>query len=234
MSPTRFVSRRAGCISPRRSSHATDDPLKPDPGPGVKDFYAVLGVAREATPQEIRKRFMALARERHPDRFSGEEKAAAEAEFQGITEAFNVLSSPERRRRHDVELSEPESAARRTDPKHVVKSFLAQGTRAYRNREFDTAMEEFERATQVDESNAVAWNGLALASYHRGGAMSRAMSAIAKACELDKMNVKYLKLAGRLFAEGGMPLRAERYYRQALKWSGDDPEIREALKRLKE
>jgi DnaJ-class molecular chaperone len=199
----------------------------------VKDYYAVLGVERDATPQDIRKRFMALARERHPDRFSGEEKKAAELVFQGLTEAFNILSSPERRRRHDVELARPQSQARQSDPKHVAKSFLAQGTRAYRNREFDRAIEDFERATKVDEANAVAWNGLALASYHRGGSMSRAMSAIARACELDKMNLKYLKLAGRLFAEGGMPLRAERYYRQALKWSGDDPEIREALQRLK-
>lgn len=200
----------------------------------MRDYYAVLGVDREASPQEIRKRFMALARQRHPDRFQGEEKQSAESEFQGLTEAFNVLSSPERRRRHDVELAKPEAAARLADPKHVAKSFLAQGTRFYRGREFDRAMEEFERATKVDESNAVAWNGLALASYHRGGAMSRAMSAIAKACELDKMNLKYLKLAGRLFAEGGMPLRAERYYRQALKWSGDDdPEVSEALERLK-
>lgn len=199
----------------------------------MRDYYAVLGVDREASPQEIRKRFMALARERHPDRFSGEEKKAAETEFQSLTEAFNILSSPDRRRRHDIELARPESQARESDPKQVAKSFLAQGTRAYRNREFDRAMEEFERATKVDDGNAVAWNGLALAAYHRGGAMSRAMSSIARACELDKMNVKYLKLAGRLFAEGGMPLRAERYYRQALTWSGDDPEIREALERLK-
>jgi curved DNA-binding protein CbpA len=198
----------------------------------LRDFYAVLGVAREATPEEIRSRFLRLARERHPDRYSGEEKQRAESEFQGLTEAFNVLSHPERRRRHDIELSRPE-ARPQTDPKQIAKSFIAQGTRAYRDREFDRAVEEFDRATQVDDTNAVAWSGLALACYHRGGAMSRAMSAIARACELDKINSKYLKLAGRLFAEGGMPLRAERYYREALRWSGDEPEIREALARLK-
>ncbi|HVS16275.1 MAG TPA: J domain-containing protein [Thermoanaerobaculia bacterium] len=192
----------------------------------------MLGVAREATPEEIRSRFLRLARERHPDRFSGEEKDRAESDFQSLTEAFNVLSHPERRSRHDLELSRP-VAQPQTDPRQVAKSFIAQGTRAYRDREFGRAVEEFDRATRVDESNAVAWNGLALACYHRGGAMSRAMSAIARACELDKINSKYLKLAGRLFAEGGMPLRAERYYREALKWSGDEPEIREALARLK-
>jgi hypothetical protein len=47
------------------------------------------------------------------------------------------------------------------------------------------------------------------------------------------MNPKYLKLAGRLFAESGMPLRAERYYRDALQWtSEEDPEILAALKQL--
>ena len=199
----------------------------------MRDYYAVLGVAREASREEIRRQFLLLARERHPDRFSGEEKARAESEFQSLTEAFNVLSVAEKRRRHDIELSRPGSRSQMTDPKQVSKSFVAQGTRAYRNREFDRAMEEFDRATKVDPTNAVAWNGLALACYHRGSTMSRAMSAIARACELDKMNTKYLKLAGRLFAEGGMPLRAERYYREALKWSGEDEEIRESLQRLK-
>ena len=63
-----------------------------------KDFYAVLEVSRQATPEEIRSRFRQLARERHPDRFQGEAKARAEQEFQLVTEAANVLLNPEKRR----------------------------------------------------------------------------------------------------------------------------------------
>jgi Tfp pilus assembly protein PilF len=72
---------------------------------------------------------------------------------------------------------------------------------------------------------------LAYVGYNRQ--LPKALNAIAKACELDKINPKYLKLAGRLFAEGGMPRRAERYYRDALQWAPDeDLEILAALKQL--
>ncbi|HEY4588113.1 MAG TPA: DnaJ domain-containing protein, partial [Thermoanaerobaculia bacterium] len=66
----------------------------------ARDFYTVLAVPRNATEDQIRQRFRELARTRHPDRFQGGEKARAEKEFQEITQAFNVLVDPERRRRH--------------------------------------------------------------------------------------------------------------------------------------
>ena len=87
----------------------------------ARDFYAVLAVARSATDDQIRQRFRQLARERHPDRFTGEEKQAAELMFQEITQAFNVLSDPELRRQHDLDLTrrpEPQS-----DPKQVVRLY---------------------------------------------------------------------------------------------------------------
>ena len=63
-----------------------------------RDHYAVLGTDRNATRDQIRDRFRKLARERHPDRFQGDEREKAELAFQAITEAFNVLSDPDRRR----------------------------------------------------------------------------------------------------------------------------------------
>ena len=71
----------------------------------AKDYYSILSVMRSATPEEIRNRFRQLARERHPDRFQGAERAKAEGDFQEITEAFNMLSNPERRRQIDLELA---------------------------------------------------------------------------------------------------------------------------------
>ena len=90
------------------------------------DYYAVLGVAREAGAGEIRRRFRELARERHPDRFQGEEKARAEREFQALTEAFNVLYDPARRRLHDAELSQPggrhDEGGLGLDPREVARA----------------------------------------------------------------------------------------------------------------
>ncbi|HSM50193.1 MAG TPA: DnaJ domain-containing protein, partial [Thermoanaerobaculia bacterium] len=44
----------------------------------AKDLYAILGVSRTATPDQIRQRFRELARTSHPDRFQGEARRRAE------------------------------------------------------------------------------------------------------------------------------------------------------------
>lgn len=199
-----------------------------------KDFYAVLGLGRSVTTKEVRARFLELARDRHPDRFQGAEKAKAETDFQQITEAFNVLSNAERRRQHDLELARPEASAQGVyEPRQLARVYAQRGAASYHAGRFAEAVEFFQRATRIEAQNGAHWYSLALAYLGHDRQLPKAMNAIARACELDRINAKYLKLAGRLFAEGGMPRRAERYYRDALQWvSEEDPEILAALKQL--
>ncbi|MES2272802.1 MAG: molecular chaperone DnaJ [Chlamydiota bacterium] len=65
----------------------------------MKDYYATLGIAREATPEEIKKAYRKKALESHPDRNPGDPKA--EALFKQISEAYEVLSDDGRRRIYD-------------------------------------------------------------------------------------------------------------------------------------
>jgi curved DNA-binding protein len=64
-----------------------------------KDYYETLGVGRTASPEEIKKAFRALARLHHPD--VAKNKAAGEAKFKEINEAYEVLGDPEKRKRYD-------------------------------------------------------------------------------------------------------------------------------------
>ncbi len=64
-----------------------------------KDYYATLGVAREATPEEIKKAYRKKALEFHPDRNPNNPKA--EAQFKLVSEAYEVLSDENRRRMYD-------------------------------------------------------------------------------------------------------------------------------------
>ncbi|MGX5695812.1 DnaJ C-terminal domain-containing protein [Agromyces soli] len=65
-----------------------------------KDFYAVLGVSKDASDAEIKKVYRKLARKYHPDQNPGD--AAAEAKFKEVSEAHSVLSDPEQRKEYDA------------------------------------------------------------------------------------------------------------------------------------
>ncbi|MDJ1177694.1 DnaJ C-terminal domain-containing protein [Roseofilum sp. BLCC_M91] len=64
-----------------------------------KDYYSVLGVSRTASADEIKKSFRRLARKYHPDMNPGNQKA--EARFKEVSEAYEVLSDPEKRKKYD-------------------------------------------------------------------------------------------------------------------------------------
>lgn len=64
-----------------------------------KDLYKVLGVSKDAKPDEIKKAFRKLARENHPDQNQNDPKA--EQRFKDISEANSVLSDPAKRKEYD-------------------------------------------------------------------------------------------------------------------------------------
>jgi DnaJ-class molecular chaperone len=64
-----------------------------------RDYYEVLGVARGASEDEIRKSFRKLARQYHPD--VAKDKKIAEEKFKEINEAYEVLGDPEKRKKYD-------------------------------------------------------------------------------------------------------------------------------------
>lgn len=198
----------------------------------TKDFYVILGVSRSAAPQDIKKRFLELARERHPDRFKGAEKQKAELEFQDITEAFNVLSDPVRRRQLDAELNRPAGSAKPYDNSEIVRVYLNRGIRAYKEGKWLEAATHFDRATQTDPQNVQAWHHLALTCMKEERWNSKAQEAIDRALQIEPQNVAYLKLAGKIYATGGMAARAKQYYNDALKVGGPDATVRKALEEL--
>jgi DnaJ-class molecular chaperone len=78
-----------------------------------KDYYKILGVARNAGAKEIKAAYRRLARKYHPDVNPG--KAEAEARFKEVNEAHEVLSDPDKRKRYD-ELGANWDAFRQTPP----------------------------------------------------------------------------------------------------------------------
>lgn len=65
-----------------------------------RDYYEILGVGRTASEDEIKKAYRGLAKKYHPD-VSTEPKDVAEAKFKELSEAYEVLSDPDKRKLYD-------------------------------------------------------------------------------------------------------------------------------------
>ena len=68
-------------------------------GPAVKDPYATLGVAKNASAEEIKKAYRKLAKKLHPDVNPGDKKA--EERFKDVSAAFEVIGDPKKRALYD-------------------------------------------------------------------------------------------------------------------------------------
>ena len=61
-----------------------------------EDYYKVLGLEKTATEAEIKRAYRKLAHQHHPDKGGGDEK-----KFKEVSEAYQVLSDPEKRKQYD-------------------------------------------------------------------------------------------------------------------------------------
>src|ERR1700744_3151540 len=100
-----------------------------------KDYYKVLGVARTASGDDIRKAFRKLARQYHPD--VAKDKKTAEEKFKEINEAYEVLGDADKRKKYDEIGADWKNGGARPGPG-------TGGYRTYTSRGVDPNAEGFE------------------------------------------------------------------------------------------
>ena len=196
------------------------------------NYYEILGVDRSASEQEIRDRFRRLARENHPDRYRGPDKAGAERKFQTLTEAVNVLTNPDKRRQHDSEVAQGLDKAT-VDFTQIAKAYVQQGVKAYKEGNWSVAYEAFDLAAKHNPQDAKAFHYLSMAAARVPAYMRQAVQAIESAVRLEPMNANYLKDAGLLCKRAGLSAKATRYLEESLKWDASNLEVQSALSELR-
>jgi molecular chaperone DnaJ len=100
-----------------------------------KDYYRTLGLSCDATTAEIRKVYLLLAHEWHPDKNPGNEDVATEI-FKGIGEAYTVLIDRRARREYDAGVTAPRGS-------HVGRHDVAFYHELYQTVSADAVKEEF-------------------------------------------------------------------------------------------
>jgi len=194
------------------------------------DYYGLLGVGKDASEAEIRERFRAIARESHPDRAPRDRKAEAESKFQVLTEALNVLTSPEKRRAYDFDRAAAASAPPNEDA--IAQNYVNQGIAAFKERKYTEAAGNFQLAAHRDPKDVKAQHYLGLASS-RAGDMRAAVKAIETAIGLDPHNGTLLRDAGAIFRQAGLLTKAEKAYQEALRWDPSGGDARKALEEIR-
>ena len=195
------------------------------------NYYEILGVDRSASDQEIRDRFRKLARENHPDRYRGADKADAERKFQTLTEAVNVLTNAAKRKQHDAELAGGGKAA---DYAQVAKAYMAKGVKAFKENDLRGAYENFDMAVKHNPQDAKAFHYLALSAARIPAYARQAVQAIEGALQREPMNPLFLKDAGLICRQAGLAAKAVRYLEEALKWDASNTEVQMALAELRQ
>ena len=66
-----------------------------------RDYYEVLGLAKNASDEEIKKAYRKLAMKHHPDRNHGDDNKKSEEQFKEGKEAYEMLSDPQKRAAYD-------------------------------------------------------------------------------------------------------------------------------------
>jgi curved DNA-binding protein CbpA len=196
------------------------------------DYYALLGVSREATETEIRERFRSLAREAHPDRAPARRRNEAEARFQELAQAVNVLTNPERRKAYDFELSVTHAPRTPGENDAIAQDYIEQGIAAFREKRYTDAAGNFSLAVHRDPRDARAQHYLGLASA-RSGDVRSAVKAIEGAMALDPQNARLLADAGSIFRQAGLLFKAEKAYQEAVRWDPSAPDVRKALEEIR-
>ena len=178
-------------------------------------LYDTLGVERDATDKEIRAAFRNLAMKHHPDRFSGKERDAAEKSFQGMTEAFNVLSHPDSRKEYDTEISQG-TDVKAMPPKEIARRLAAMGSQLMSEGNMAEALEHLKGAIDHDDNNA-------RAHYFYGQIMGRipgkereALRHLEQAVALEPGNATMIGEAATVSLAAGMKARAIRLAEEAL------------------
>lgn len=194
--------------------------------------FEVLEIPSDASDEDIKAAYHRLAKQWHPDRYSGQEKEAAEAKFRELAEAFGTLKDPVRR-----------LSFQQQKPRAQAAAAVARETEAARERspeDWASMAREAFNAGKVDQARALIYYAIrmdgAKASYHallaaileqEGGDVRAVIKALEMAVRLDPKDVEsHIKLGGH-FQEQGMTARSQRHLQLARELAPNHPKLRQ-------
>jgi curved DNA-binding protein CbpA len=209
------------------------------------NYYNILGVASDATDEEIETAYFDLARTLHPDVAGGGSEASAH--FMKINEAFQTLSDPELRREYDESLAVPGGITAGSTGTATVTAGDERGGMQAMSKTLKRAVRTAERLiSEGDFWHATELLNRLLKDYERQPSLRRTLAKAAAgrqrfreaaehlkvACEVEYFNADNHAALGRMYMKGQQWSRAMDCFRDALSWNDEHKDAREGIEAI--
>ncbi len=199
-------------------------------------FYQILDVPKTAAEEDIKKAYFQRARRFHPDRFArkhaAEYKAQIDEVFDGITNAYHVLSNKEARRVYDAKSGSGATQEDVQDSFRKADIKFRQGKTLYGQGRFDEAIAYLEEAVRVRKDKGDYYLLLAMAESKVPAYVRKAEEDFLKATQLEPWNPEGYVGLGLLYKAEGLQTKAIKQLEKALESEPDHASAREALEEL--
>ncbi len=194
------------------------------------DYYKILSVAKTASTGEIKKAYLQLARENHPDRFKEPaEREEAGRRFQQITEAFNQLRDEKSRQEYDRSLTKETKT-----PEEEARLYFTNGELREQSQEYDNALKLYYEAMRLQPDNLDYILAAARLMGKDKAKQRQAADLINQAMQKDPTSPEPHLELGALYSRTGMLVRAKRVYENALKQLPNHPELKRRFAQVKD
>lgn len=195
----------------------------------MPNLYDILGVPRTASTSDVRKAYVALARERHPDRFTDpDQKREAHELFAQITTAFNTLSNEASRREYDQDVDRPKPQT----PAEIASDAHDRGRAAFDAGQYDIAVTLLRTAVHHEPNEARYHAALGQLLAKLKGQEREAVQCFERASQLAPQTAGYHLDLAILLDRLGLKLRAQRAAEVAVRLAPRDPHVRRMATQL--
>ena len=187
------------------------------------DYYEILGIAKDAPAPDVRKAYLRLVRERHPDRFQDPaEKGKAEEFLKQLTEAFNTLSNDRSRQQYDADLAKPKLSA----PAEIAEDAYQRAAQMMQAGDFQEALNLLRSAVHHMPDEPRYHGALAKVLSKNPHWVREAMEQLEHCIRLKPNDPGPHYEMARLYLGQGLKKRAARSIETALRLAPNHPEIK--------
>ncbi len=202
---------------------------------GGLNYYEILGVAKTASEEEIKKAYFHLARRYHPDRFGREMPTAYRDKvnhvFDQVTKAYRTLSNVEARRAYDVALAAEGKVDERSAAAQAEHRFR-QGRTLFNQGRYEEAVIYLEECVRLNRHKADYLLLLAMAEAKIPALKRKAELDFLRVQEFEPWNAEGYVGLGLLYKQEGLAVKASRQFEKALQVDPEHKMARQELEAL--